>query len=349
MSTLITHIFNEEFLLPYFINHHREMFDQVFVIDYNSTDKSKELVGDLAPHWKLLDPPTPSFDPVKLDKYIMFLEKELTGPRIALTVTEFLLGDPNLANGQIIIPSVSAVNMPEDAPFIFGKPFHEQRKFGIYSGASLVTTEISDLNLNVSEVLNNSFLNREKTGRSIHSSPVTYEIGRHFHAGLESAFLIYRVSNCFVSEQMYRRRLQIQDKLDKNNNLEYQVHHSNFGKGLTRENLIEMEKFERTFAKNLGQLIDARVLVQGFSNRIKSGEAPTREQSVSTLNLVASLQSRCAENDLAMKRLSFQLGDQGLSLLDTLSKLSFRGKRVLLFQFKVLERITRLVRRIKNT
>lgn len=347
MSTLITHIFNEEFLLPYFIDHHKEMFDQVFVIDYNSTDKSRDILNDLAPHWRLLNSPTPSFDPIALDEYIMMLEQDLVGPRIALTVTEFLLGDPSLAREQIIIPSVSAVNMKEDAPFISGKPFHEQRKFGIMGNISAASSLIPQ-NTNTSELLNTSFLGRRWTGRSIHCFPITYETGRHFEVGVDSSFLIYRVSNCFVNEQMFSRRLQIQDKLDKNSEVEFKVHHSNFGKILTKENLVELETFERSLAKNFAEVIDTRVLLQGFSNRVRSEEMVTKEQARSALNMLTDIQSRLAENDIATRRLLLLFDDQDLGLLSVLPRLSLRGKRVLLFLIKSLERITGIARKLKQ-
>ncbi len=40
-TTLVSHIFNEEYLIPFWLNHHKTMFDQIIIIDYNSTDKSK--------------------------------------------------------------------------------------------------------------------------------------------------------------------------------------------------------------------------------------------------------------------------------------------------------------------
>ena len=347
MSTLITHIYNEEFLLPYFINHHKEMFDQVYVIDYQSTDKSIEILKDLAPHWKILSAPTQSFDPIQLDRFIMKLEESVVGPRIALTVTEFLLGDPTLAREQIIIPSVSLVNMGEDVPFISGKPFHEQRSFGIM-GIVSAASDLLPQNSDAPGYLNTSFLGRKKTGRSIHCFPISYDTGRHFEVGVDSAFLIYRVSNCFVTEQMFDRRLQIQDKLDKNNGKEFHVHHSNFGQILTREDLVELEKFERSHAKNFSRFIDGKVLLQEFSTGVRLGRLPTREQVTSALNLLINLQSGFSSSDISTRRLLDLFDDRDLGILFDLPKLSARGKGILLFQLKILRQFTKIVRKLKQ-
>ena len=52
-KVLLTHIFNEEYLLPFWIKQHRELFDHLVVVDRFSTDRSREIIGDMwpgAPH-----------------------------------------------------------------------------------------------------------------------------------------------------------------------------------------------------------------------------------------------------------------------------------------------------------
>ena len=52
---LITHFYNEEFLLPYWIRHHASMFDHAVLIDYGSTDNSRQIIQDLAPStWSVI-------------------------------------------------------------------------------------------------------------------------------------------------------------------------------------------------------------------------------------------------------------------------------------------------------
>ena len=47
--TLIAHVWNEAFLLPYWLRHHRPRFDHGVVIDYASTDGTPDLVRRWAP------------------------------------------------------------------------------------------------------------------------------------------------------------------------------------------------------------------------------------------------------------------------------------------------------------
>jgi hypothetical protein len=39
-TTILTNIFNEEYLLPFWLNHHKNMFDKIISIDYHSTKKN---------------------------------------------------------------------------------------------------------------------------------------------------------------------------------------------------------------------------------------------------------------------------------------------------------------------
>ena len=49
MRTLITHFYNEEYLLPFWIKHHRDVFDNAILINYRSTYNSDRLIKKLAP------------------------------------------------------------------------------------------------------------------------------------------------------------------------------------------------------------------------------------------------------------------------------------------------------------
>ena len=98
---LITHFYNEEILLPYWIRHHASMFDHAILIDYSSTDRSVQIIQDMAPStWKIIK--TNNTDRFQGDKrpeeaYLNdqeIAELEFQYPNdwhIALTVTEFLV------------------------------------------------------------------------------------------------------------------------------------------------------------------------------------------------------------------------------------------------------------------
>ena len=102
---LITHFYNEEFLLPYWIRHHASMFDHAILIDYRSTDSSRKIIEDLAPStWRVVSTQAPQFT-VEFEGHRLnyrgafrcdseVAEWELKYPNdwhIALTVTEFLV------------------------------------------------------------------------------------------------------------------------------------------------------------------------------------------------------------------------------------------------------------------
>jgi len=91
---LLTHFFNEEMLLPFFIQHHAPSFDHAVLIDFDSTDRSVELIKRLAPpSWRVVRSTTGRvFDARKTDQQIMDWEAQFPEDwHIALTVTEFLV------------------------------------------------------------------------------------------------------------------------------------------------------------------------------------------------------------------------------------------------------------------
>lgn len=58
-KTVICHIYNEEVYLPYWLSHHRDIFDHGIMVDYNSTDSSLDIVRTLTPHWEIRKSKTP--------------------------------------------------------------------------------------------------------------------------------------------------------------------------------------------------------------------------------------------------------------------------------------------------
>lgn len=93
MKTVLCHFYNEEFLLPFWLKHHREMFDHGVMIDYSSNDRSVEIIKDLCPTWQIVPSRNIAFHSASIDQEVMDLEKNIIGWRVALNVTEFLVGD----------------------------------------------------------------------------------------------------------------------------------------------------------------------------------------------------------------------------------------------------------------
>ena len=88
--TVLTNIFNEEYLLPFWLLHHRDIFDHGIIIDYNSTDKSVEICKKLCPSWTIIQTKNKNFGAPEIDKEFMEIENSIEGVKIVLNTTEFL-------------------------------------------------------------------------------------------------------------------------------------------------------------------------------------------------------------------------------------------------------------------
>ena len=89
--TILTHFYNEEYLLPWWLMHHTQIFDHGILLNKGSTDRSVAICKQLAPHWEIRESAYGSvFGAIETDQEIMSLEQEVDGWKIALTVTEFL-------------------------------------------------------------------------------------------------------------------------------------------------------------------------------------------------------------------------------------------------------------------
>ena len=78
--TVISHIFNEEYLLPFWLEYHSQIFDYGIIIDYCSTDSSIEIVKKFCPHWKIIKTKNiidgkPLFDAKLVDDEVIEIEK----------------------------------------------------------------------------------------------------------------------------------------------------------------------------------------------------------------------------------------------------------------------------------
>ncbi|GAB5365050.1 hypothetical protein AAMO2058_001023200 [Amorphochlora amoebiformis] len=90
---LVSHFYNEEFLMPYFIRHHASMFDRAILIDYRSTDNTLEIIRSQAPStWTVVKSKSSEFDAAECDIEVQDQEQtRIQDWKIALTTTEFLI------------------------------------------------------------------------------------------------------------------------------------------------------------------------------------------------------------------------------------------------------------------
>ena len=87
--TVVSHFFNEEYLLPLWLRHHREIFDHGVLLDYGSTDASAQICRELVPTWEVRPSRNAHFSASAVDLEVMDVERELSGWKIALNTTEF--------------------------------------------------------------------------------------------------------------------------------------------------------------------------------------------------------------------------------------------------------------------
>jgi hypothetical protein len=181
MKTVICHFYNEENLLPWWLKHHKAVFDHGIMIDYHSTDRSMEIIREICPDWEIRYTRNKHFDSTPIDEEVMRIECMLGGWRMCLNVTEFLYGntdhlidlpDPT----QYFIGNYVFADMenPEQGQTILDHnyPLHQQRYWGYdtFDNKGVIKGGIM-----------------ERMNRSIHNHPIVYNGGRHF-GGTQKSF-----------------------------------------------------------------------------------------------------------------------------------------------------------------
>jgi hypothetical protein len=92
-TTVVCHFFNEEVYLPVWLKHHVRLFDHGVLIDYRSTDRSRQIIQELAPTWDVVMTKNDMFETYAIDSEVMEIERAIDGWKVALNVTEFLITD----------------------------------------------------------------------------------------------------------------------------------------------------------------------------------------------------------------------------------------------------------------
>lgn len=230
MKTILSHFYNEEFLLPFWLEHHKNYFDHGVLIDYNSTDRSKEIVKDICPTWEVIPTDDDQFIGYSIDRQILNIERRLSGWRIALTTTEFMLGDldkiimegnyPTSGIYNHILQVLQLIEWNPEGTIDRNKKLWEQFTVGVDSRVH--------------------YFNR--FGRSLHNhNNFTYSAGRHYLTPpTTQEVIILHMANLIACPEMLERRLQIQNKIpneERQRNAGWQ--HHNHGRGLSKETLYE--------------------------------------------------------------------------------------------------------------
>jgi hypothetical protein len=205
-KTLISHFYNEEYLLPWFLNHHKQIFDHGVMIDYHSNDRSVEIIKEICPTWDIVTSRNIDFQADNIDTEVMEIEKQIDGWKIALNVTEQMIGDYSILDDtprQWLIPTVFMVDTDRDRPVTQDRPLYEQKHWGFSFKDS-----------------QRDFL--ERRSRSIHNVPVYYPPhntpecmgpGRHYHSYNTDKLVVFYYGWCPFDDGGIARKLQIQTQI----------------------------------------------------------------------------------------------------------------------------------------
>ena len=232
MLTLISHFYNEEFLLPYWLEHHTKLFDHGVMIDYQSTDRSVEIIRDLAPNWEIRPSRNNEFDAYSLDAEVMDIEQEIKGWKMCLNTTEFLIHHDlrsDVVEFEKVLPGYIGMQTAGiwmvDAPHEFnqpvdGQPLFFQRHYGWFEPVPSAGGSRHRL------------LHRAETGR--------YYTGRHWTAHKEVAYRPEMFCAWFgwsPYPQVKQRKMQIQTRIPR----------THIGTALGIEHQISSEQMDANF------------------------------------------------------------------------------------------------------
>jgi hypothetical protein len=211
--TVISHFYNESYLLPFWLAHHKDMFTHGIMIDYQSTDNSVDIIKSIVPNWTVITSCNTEFDSKMCDKEVMDIEETLSGWKIALNTTEFLCCDiqsiitqTDKSTQSITItcyPMFESYQHEMNKPLDNTKSLVKQRTFGIKD--------------------------KSRSTRTIHrASRGNYCQGRHYNrispaiiAPQNKAIILWYGFSPF-NDEIIKRKLQIQTRMsngDKINNM----------------------------------------------------------------------------------------------------------------------------------
>ena len=116
-TTLLTNVFNEEYLLPFWLHHHKGMFDDIIIIDYRSTDNSIEICKSICPNCKIVETRNEYFDCQDIDTEFMEIENLIEGIKIVLNTTEFLICETSVNDIFTDTENLYSYNITSISPY----------------------------------------------------------------------------------------------------------------------------------------------------------------------------------------------------------------------------------------
>jgi hypothetical protein len=232
-ATLLCHFYNEEYLLPFWLKHHRSMFSHGIMIDYHSTDRSKQIIKELCPTWEIRTSRNQNFKADMVDNEVMDIEKEINGYKMTLNVTEFLIAskpfERNDANkcfrieSYIVIPNSTYSEPENEIQFI--------------------------------QHIDKLAYQSERGYRSFHSYPHgNYTLGRH-----ASRHAVEEIPSLFIvwcgfypwNEKTIKRKLQIKDNIPEEDKRVGNGYQHLWGLERMEQEIKEFDKRKQTSLQDL--------------------------------------------------------------------------------------------------
>lgn len=136
MVTVISHFYNEEFLLPFWLKYHKRFFSHGIMINYDSTDRSVDIIREICPNWQIVKTRNNWFNAEDCDQEVMEYENTISGWKMVLNTTEFLVvanleKTINQTNNIIKTTGVIMVDSPEEYDKAINEDFLPlQRQYG---------------------------------------------------------------------------------------------------------------------------------------------------------------------------------------------------------------------------
>jgi|TARA_R110000868_G_C10724663_1_gene751079 hypothetical protein len=196
-KTIISHFYNEEYLLPWWLEHHKKYFNHGIMINYASTDNSVNIIRQICPDWTVIDSRNKFFDAKLIDEEVIDIESNVTGWKTCLNTTEFLVGDFSLMNNtpyqEITVPCFIMVDAQPEVQPTYSEPLVDQKHHGIhYHGRDPLA----------------------RRPRLIHNKKkVDYPLGRHYSDYTTDKLKVLWYGWSPFNKKTLDRKLQIQNRI----------------------------------------------------------------------------------------------------------------------------------------
>ena len=211
-TTLLTNIFNEEYLLPFWLQHHKNLFDNIIILDYKSTDRSVEICKTICPNCKIITTRNKHFDAEEIDQEFMEIEAGIPGIKMILNTTEFLFCETPIKD------IFSKINAPISISVLCNSPY-SKTQYNVNNNNELFSNLLND----------DIVFHHDRHTRQIHNySNGNYTVGRHDTRNTScktTQLHIIWLGYYPMNNNLLKRKLQIQQNIpqrDKDRGLGFQ-------------------------------------------------------------------------------------------------------------------------------